>query len=201
MIVYKGGIFHPYFFKISGGLKNMAGINRTFSVELYTENNEQHVYLYTDGASGCDYKISSTKELGMLVDDYVSAYYSENYNNSNDWHIHFVYDESPIDGIINAHTHGLPEIFGHPDFQMVIGAPDEVYYIMGKLVNMVKRGYTLTNNTIIIGLFDNKNVLLKEYVEMNRRVLRVIIPDENDNMPEDASCMGPFKYQYIEFDK
>ena len=49
-------------------------IERTYEVEIYSENGETKVYISADGASGCKYKVDSPADVGKCLADYISNF-------------------------------------------------------------------------------------------------------------------------------
>ena len=49
-------------------------IERTYEVEIYSENGETKVYISADGASGCKYKVNSPAEVGKCLEDYIENF-------------------------------------------------------------------------------------------------------------------------------
>lgn len=49
-------------------------MNEVITIELYTQNNEQYVFISHTGSSGCKYKLKSPASLGQIVADYVHTY-------------------------------------------------------------------------------------------------------------------------------
>ena len=39
-----------------------------------------------------------------------------------------------------------------------------------------------------------------EFTECNRKVLRVVIPDQHNHYPESPACEAPYSFQHIETD-
>lgn len=118
------------------------------------------------------------------------------------WIAHVVpeYEGSPLD--FNLHTHGVQENFDHPDFEVVL--PMNPVIIMGMLhniVNRIKEGETFvtgrqyTNLIYAEGPGRNLPVEFAESTECGRRVLRVILPDE-DLSTNRANMKHPFVHQW-----
>lgn len=47
-------------------------LNENISLEFYTDNGQQYVYISGEDATGCKYKVDNFDEVGGLVNDYVS---------------------------------------------------------------------------------------------------------------------------------
>ena len=117
-----------------------------------------------------------------------------------DWIIHYVFDDKTEgcfpEFMINAHTHGL-EKYNHLDFQVVLEMPPA---LTGNLLNemglRVQRGERYKDGDIVSDLLQNGyDVRLVEREEMDRKVLRLLIPDENNRFPEDKLCQYPYNFQ------
>lgn len=98
----------------------------------------------------------------------------------------------------NCHTHGM-EQYGHPNFQVVINYPDEeIGYILNSLGLRVQAGEKFKNGDYVEGIYEDCRVRMKEFIECNRRVLRVIIPDKHNRFPEDKDCTYPHTVQLLD---
>ena len=51
------------------------------------------------------------------------------------------------------------------------------------------------------GIFDRCPLRLDEAEESGRKVLRVIIPDDENRFPEDPDCTYPYSYQLVPTDE
>jgi hypothetical protein len=101
--------------------------------------------------------------------------------------IHYVvFDEFGI--YINAHTHGLEESYGHKDIQIVMPFGQySIAEIMSECVYAISRGRTFEPGVSYSGLF-YCDVQFIEVEEDNRKVLRMLIPDERGLLPSDPAC-------------
>lgn len=123
------------------------------------------------------------------------------------WQIHLVEDNSrkakealfkPY--LCNAHTHGMAR-YGHPDFQVVLRISDrEISRIFNTLCLAVQKGITFEDGEYIGGIYDDCPVRLQAFYEGDRKVLRVIIPDDNNIFPERTYCQRPYSYQLLRTD-
>lgn len=128
--------------------------------------------------------------------------------NKIDWFIHLVGNGVPCtccdevedgfkDYLCNAHTHGM-EKYNHKDFQLVLHIdPQEISYILNTLGSRVQSGERFKNGDIVSGIFLDCDIRLVEFVETGRKVLRVIIPDDQNRFPEDPKCEYPFNQQML----
>lgn len=125
-----------------------------------------------------------------------------------DWFIHLVANGTPCmccdrvensfkDYLCNAHTHGM-EKYNHLDFQMVImyGA-EEIGRVLNTLGAKVRDGEKFKNGDIISDIYEDCDVRLMEVTEMDRKVLRVIIPDAKNRFPEVPNCDYPYNQQFL----
>lgn len=107
-------------------------------------------------------------------------------NKKPDWICHLVLPGAvPVS--CNAHTHGLSERYGHPDFQLVVyfGGSQEVGRILNTLACRVRDGEKFLPGDFVEGIYEDCRVRLDEVEETGRKVLRVIVPDKNNLFPED----------------
>lgn len=107
------------------------------------------------------------------------------------------YEDSFCEGECNAHTHGLMEQFGHPDFQLVLNIdPNTIGGILNTLGIRVRNGEKFNAGDIVEDVIgDGYKVRLDAAVECDRIVLRVILPDEKHRFPEDDGCDSPYNMQ------
>ena len=91
------------------------------------------------------------------------------------------------------------EQYGHPNFQVVINYPDEeIGYILNSLGLRVQAGEKFKDGDYVEGIYEDCRVRMKEFIECNRRVLRVIIPDKHNRFPEDKDCTYPHTVQLLD---
>ena len=115
-----------------------------------------------------------------------------------DWIIHYTIDDSFINYACNAHTHGM-EKYNHPDFQVVLHlGSKEVCRILNTLGLRVQAGETFKNGDAVKGIYEDCDVRLIEFEETGRKVLRVVIPDQNNQFPEEDGCAWPYTNQKFE---
>ena len=124
-----------------------------------------------------------------------------------DWIIHFVTDYAcQLCGnndlhfkpnLCNFHTHGMRELYNHPEFQLVLNIDFNIAgYILNKLGLMVKEGRRFKAGEAVsgIGICD---LTLFEATDNSKPVLRVILPDPSYRLPDDENCEHPYNLQYL----
>ena len=105
------------------------------------------------------------------------------------------------DYICNAHTHGMAK-YGHMDFQLVLYLhPNQMGYVLNNLGLRVQAGERFKAGDLVEGIFNRCPLRLDEAEESGRKVLRVIIPDDENRFPEDPECEYPYNYQLIPTDE
>jgi hypothetical protein len=117
------------------------------------------------------------------------------------WYSHIVIPEDNRQFWVNYHTHGLPEHFGHLDFQLVLPLGGETLHALAtKLVDRVKQGERFVTGMHVSGVVNRHNVLILETTEtrsIQRRVLRVILPGHHGKLDK-AALGGIFATQFRE---
>lgn len=90
--------------------------------------------------------------------------------------------------ICDAHTHGMNK-YGHLEFQVVINyGPEELGRLLNEMGRRVQNGERFKDGDIVEGLYLDCNVVMREIPDSNDQpVLRLIIPDKQNRMPEDSS--------------
>lgn len=120
---------------------------------------------------------------------------------SHGWYSHFVFSDGATRRWVNYHTHGLPEHYGHLDFQFVLPIDADILHALAtKLVDRVKEGERFVSGMRVRGLTEKHEVLLIQTIEtrnIRRSVLRVILPDKAGNLDQ-AALKGVFAAQYQE---
>lgn len=132
---------------------------------------------------------------------------SEKQNQKIDWIIHHVVngaacdccgeiEESFPEYMCNAHTHGL-ERYGHLNFQIVLAMdPQIIGYILNDMGLRVQSGVKFKSGDVISdALAGGYNIRLLEVEETGRKVLRILLPDENNRFPGDEDCQYPYSQQ------
>lgn len=124
-----------------------------------------------------------------------------------DWIWHYVANGIPCslcgksetgfpDYICDAHTHGMDK-YGHPEFQVVVNyGPKEVGRLLNEMGRRVQNGERLKDGDVVKGLYLDCDILLRKIPDCNDRpVLRLIIPDKENKMPEDSK--PPHSFQLL----
>lgn len=102
--------------------------------------------------------------------------------------------------ICNAHTHGM-ERYGHMDFQVVLFLPtQEIGRILNTMGLRVQAGEHFKAGDFVSGIYEDCDIRLDEFEETGRKVLRVVIPDQNNAFPDDPRCMEVYRLQAFETD-
>jgi hypothetical protein len=132
------------------------------------------------------------------------------------WYAHYVAgghacaqcgdDEHPSDWpehLMNAHTHGFETTWKHPDFQVVLGMNQRtVHDLFWELADRVKDGtrYAPGVHTGLVKWGDplrqaREPMRMKWANEEGRRVLRVLMPDPEGKLPDEAGCEELYRQQ------
>lgn len=110
--------------------------------------------------------------------------------------VHYPY----VEGICNAHTHGMRRLYDHPEFQVIIDYPPQVLgYILNTLGDMVASG-TRFNPGYVAGVFDDCLVELLPVEEEGDTLYRVVIPDKYQRWPGECGCDYPYSEQLKSLD-
>lgn len=90
--------------------------------------------------------------------------------------------------ICDAHTHGMNK-YGHLEFQVVVNyGPEEIGRLLNEMGRRVQNGERFKDGDIVEGLYLDCNIVLREIPDSNDQpVLRLIIPDKENRMPQDSS--------------
>src|SRR5271166_3599641 len=100
---------------------------------------------------------------------------------SNGWFSHFVLPTGAGQTRVNYHTHGLPEHYAHPDFQIVLPLDGKTLHALAaQLVDRVKKGERFAAGARVSGITAKYDIFLADFVEtgtIRHKVLRVILPD------------------------
>ena len=97
------------------------------------------------------------------------------------WMVHYVFDDDESPNRTNYHTHGIADNFNHPDLQICLPIQPEVAHgLFEAAIDNIKKGVAYTANieydNILAGGF---KVKFMETQDGSRKVLRMLIPDEN----------------------
>ena len=111
------------------------------------------------------------------------------------WYVHAI----PVDDtMVNIHTHGIKETFGHDDFQIVVPLDnDTAQIIFTNFVDRIKNGDKFTNNQIVSNILHGYEVKLVNAIEEDRIVFRIILPDKCGKL-DSISIESPFHLQYAD---
>ena len=96
---------------------------------------------------------------------------------------HYVPDDPESPTKVNAHTHGLPESFGHKDIQIVLPLPPkDTHMIIHGLVREIKEGKKFESYIEYSEVIENYKIKFIDAIECGRPVLRLIFPDNEGNL-------------------
>lgn len=102
-----------------------------------------------------------------------------------------------VKGYCNAQTIGMFK-YGHSEFQMVLHVDHKlIMYTLNSLGLMVQKGRIFHDGDIVDDLFEGYEAKLKEFIENDKKILRVLIPDPNHKFPEDEGCQLEYTYQAL----
>jgi hypothetical protein len=120
---------------------------------------------------------------------------------SHGWYSHLILPEYVGQKWVNYHTHGLPEHYGHLDFQIVLPVDgDTLHKLATRLVDRVKQGERFASGMHVSGIIEDYDVLLVKMTETQNTqhpVLRVILPDKDGNLDK-TGLTGIFAAQFQE---
>ena len=106
------------------------------------------------------------------------------------WVVHYVYDDKMCPAKVNIHTHHVQESFGHKDIQVCLNLkPELVHRLLVNIVNNIKTGVKYEPGKKYGNIVDNFKLEFIEATESGRKVLRLLIPDEN------GGYSGPYAEQ------
>lgn len=111
------------------------------------------------------------------------------------------YEYGEVSGVLaNIHTHGLAENLNHSDLQIALNLEKEsVEMLLNILTDNIAEGYKYREgrSTQVI---EGMEVEFKLFDEDNRKVLRLILPDDEGRFPSDEECQEPYNKQYSVFE-
>ena len=98
--------------------------------------------------------------------------------------------------ICDAHTHGMSR-YNHLEFQVVIDyGPEEVGRLLNTMGKRVQNGERFKNNDVIKGLYLDCDVYLWKMSDASgKQILRLIIPNKENRMPDQAEY--PYSMQML----
>ncbi|RSK49701.1 DUF4262 domain-containing protein [Bacillus canaveralius] len=117
------------------------------------------------------------------------------------WYMDAIYADE-YDGIhANYHTHGVRENFNHMDFQIVLNMDPEVANdVFYTLIDYINSGRKFEEGKEYSNILEGYKIAFKQYSEMGRNVLRVLLPDENGILPTENGCDEYYKKQLDDYD-
>ena len=117
------------------------------------------------------------------------------------WYMDIVPAEEYDDVHANYHTHGVQDNYNHMDFQIVLDMDPEIaHQIFVELIIEVSNGKSFIEGKEYPDIIEEFNVAFKQYKEMGRDVLRVLLPDRNGILPTEEICEEYYKIQLDNYD-
>lgn len=117
------------------------------------------------------------------------------------WYMDIVPAEEYDEIHANYHTHGVQDNFNHMDFQIVLNMDPEIaHQIFIGLIIDISNGKSFVEGEEYPDIIEGLNVGFKEYKEMERDVLRVLLPDRNGTLPTEENCDNNYKIQLDNYD-
>ncbi|OOR21500.1 DUF4262 domain-containing protein [Bacillus cereus] len=112
------------------------------------------------------------------------------------WYMHAVLAEDYDEIYANYHTHGLTHKYNHQDLQIILNIDPEVAHdIFYTVVEEIKYGKKFEEGIEYYNIIENNPVIMKSFKEMNREVLRILLPDERGVLPTHPDCSEDYKTQ------
>lgn len=97
----------------------------------------------------------------------------------------------------NIHTHGISELFSHLDLQIVLPIrPETATGILHTIVDQIKNGYRFEKEGCYDTVIHDFPVHLVKRKEMDREVMRIILPDEHGRFYPDIEQDNIYSYQH-----
>ena len=117
------------------------------------------------------------------------------------FYIHYVIPMEESDSeLINCHTHGLKESFGHEELQVVLPINQRIVSgVIHSAVNLIRKGKKFSDGDRIGCVLEGYDVLIKRVLEDDRVVMRLILPDAVGKFPGDEGC-GEYYRDQASFD-
>ena len=101
--------------------------------------------------------------------------------------------------IKNYHTHGIAAAYQHKDFQLVLDVGrQQAALILNCLADRVRNGEVFSDGELVTGVYEKCALKLVTVTEGNRKVFRVLVPDENNIYPGEPGCAFPYSAQALE---
>lgn len=96
----------------------------------------------------------------------------------------------------NYHTHGIPISLNHPDVQIVMALPPQIYGpIIHSVYNFIKEGNIIEVGKYYDDFLQGLSVEFAWATECGRDILRMILPDKEGNTSFDT-IDNPYKEQW-----
>ncbi|MFV1010082.1 DUF4262 domain-containing protein [Bacillus cereus] len=112
------------------------------------------------------------------------------------WHTHCILAEDNDGTHANYHTHGLVETYNHRDLQIVLNIDPEVAQdIFYTIIEEIKHGERFEQGIEYNSIIEGFPIIMKTFKEMNREVLRILLPDERGILPTRSECSEDYKTQ------
>lgn len=117
------------------------------------------------------------------------------------WYMDIVPAEEYDEIHANYHTHGVQDNFNHMDFQIVLNMDPEIaHQIFVNLIIDISNGKSFEEGEKYSDAIEGFNVSFKEYKEMERDVLRVLLPDRDGILPNEKNCNENYMIQLDDYD-
>lgn len=116
--------------------------------------------------------------------------------NRHGWIVDSIFDKEK-NIVCDTHTHGLKEKFGHPDLQCVLPMnPKTTHTIFCAIVNKIKNGQTFKSGKCYSEIIKDHKVRFIKATESDRKILRMILPDQHGKLHRELMKDEVFKSQY-----
>jgi hypothetical protein len=96
------------------------------------------------------------------------------------WIAHYIGDDNRYPWHMNAHTHGLPDSWGHPDLQIILPIDFKIVHDIFRcaIEDKIMKGEMLVPLQQYEGIVKEFPVVLTPVTEQGRPVLRIILTRE-----------------------
>lgn len=146
---------------------------------------------------GCECGICQMVQEGMTYEQAWEKYreWEKEQMDKHGWIVHFVQNDERYPTNTNHHTHGLTETYNHPDLQVVVPMPAKsVHNVFIQLIERIKAGEKFKHGDVAENVVNKYSVKFHDAYEGDRHVLRVIVPDVDNNLERDMK--GGLAHQY-----
>ena len=110
------------------------------------------------------------------------------------WYGHYVFDDPSYPFDVNIHTHGIDKKYKHPDLQTCLPLPQEIAHgILWSVVDQIKAGKKFQAGDKAFDIINNYPVTFIDAIELERKVLRIILPDPAGTLDKDEMDEPYFK--------